>query len=83
MTSFTLGLDDELAARLEERAAQAGVSPEEMARRMIAERLVAHVDEPGADRDPSFDFIGIGSSDVLRGSDVDKLLAEGFGQFRS
>ncbi len=83
MTSFTLGLNDELAARLEERAAEAGVSPEEMARRMLVERLIGRVDQPSEDRDPSFDFIGVGSSDVLRGSRVDELLAEGFGQFRS
>ncbi|HSH61292.1 MAG TPA: CopG family transcriptional regulator [Acidimicrobiales bacterium] len=82
MTSFTLDLNDELAARLEERAAQAGVSPEEMARSMLAEKLVEQVDHPSADSDPSFDFIGVGSSDVLRGSRVDELLAEGFGQFR-
>jgi len=83
VTSFTLGLNDVLAARLEERAAQAGVSPEEMARRMLAESLVEHIDQPSTDRDPSFDFIGIGSSDVPRGSRVDELLADGFGQFRS
>ncbi len=83
VTFFTLGLNDELAARLEERAGQAGVSPEEMAGRMLAERLVEQVDRPSAGRDPSFDFIGVGSSDVVRGSRVDELLGEGFGQFRS
>lgn len=83
MTFFTLGLNDELAARLEERAGQNGVSPEEMARRMLAESLVEHMDQPSGDIDPSFDFIGIGSYEMLRGSRVDELLAEGFGQFRS
>lgn len=82
VTSITLGLSSELTARLEERAAQAGVPPEEMARMMLSERL-AEPQRSNLEGDPSFDFIGIGSSDVLRGSDVDELLAEGFGQFRS
>ncbi|MDQ3641697.1 MAG: ribbon-helix-helix protein, CopG family [Actinomycetota bacterium] len=83
MTSITLGLNDELTARLERRAARAGVSLEEMARRILAERLDEAPEKPTLDSDPSFEFIGVGSSDVLRGSNVDELLAEGFGQFRS
>ncbi len=83
MTSITLGLDDELAARLMERAARAGISSEELAHQMLAEGLAEISEEPIADHDPSFDFIGIGASEVLRGSQVDELLAEGFGQFRS
>ena len=50
VTSLNLGLDDELAARLERRAACAGIAPETLATKAIEEYL-AHDREPdGAGR---------------------------------
>ena len=70
MTSITVGLDDKLAARLAERAARAGVSPEELAGKTLEEFL--------SRSDASFDFSGTMSSDQVSGDRVDDLLAEGF-----
>src|SRR5438046_1363110 len=39
VTPINLGLDDELAARLERRAARAGIAPEALATKAIAEYL--------------------------------------------
>jgi hypothetical protein len=83
MTSFTVGLDDALAARLARRAAEAGVAPEVLVERAVAEFLQKPQPEPrpvnGEEADP-FSWVGMGDSDVLRGAKVDELLGEGFGQ---
>lgn len=81
MTRITVGLDDDLAALLAERAAQAGLTPEELAGQLLAEDLSE--DAVGADASTQgggFAFFDAGSSPVLRGREVDELLAEGFGQ---
>ena len=39
MTTIAITLDDELAARLNEKAAKRGLAPEEWARQAVAEQL--------------------------------------------
>ncbi|MGH8933868.1 MAG: hypothetical protein ACRDZO_25345 [Egibacteraceae bacterium] len=73
MTTVTLRLDDELAARLAERAQAAGVSPDELAGRVLGEFL-QH--EPAVRK---LEFIGMGSSQELQSDRVDELLAQGYG----
>ena len=67
MVTLTLQLDDESASRLQPRAEEVGVTPEEFAAQEVTRSL----------QDP-FEFIGVGESDasVL---DTDRLLAGGFG----
>lgn len=59
--------------RLAERARVAGVSPDELVERALAQFL----EQRPAGR--HLEFFGIGSSETLRGDRVDELLAEGFG----
>ena len=66
MTSLTVDLDDDAAERLRRQAEQEGVTPAELARRLLTEVT---------GQDP-FDFFDAGSSDVLRGDQVDERLAE-------
>jgi Ribbon-helix-helix protein, copG family len=73
MTTVTVRMDDELAARLRQHADAAGVSPDELVERALSRFL----DERPASR--HLEFFGIGSSEVLRGDWVDELLTEGFG----
>lgn len=83
MTHITFGLDDELVARLAARAADAGLTPEEMAAKLLSEDLrdATDADRSGGDLESSaFGYFDAGSSTSLRGRDVDALLAEGFGQ---
>lgn len=82
MTRITLGLDDDLAARLAARAARAGMTPEELAEGLLAEDLRDADAEVSTSRGGSaaFGFFDTGSSATLRGRDVDSLLAEGLGQ---
>lgn len=75
MTSITVGLDDQLAARLTEQAARVGVEPAELARQAVVEYL-----EHGSEGSSELEFVGMGSSAKLRGTAVDELLAEGFGR---
>ena len=71
MTSLTVELDDDAAEQLRRRADREGVSPAELATRL----LVAAAAEP----DP-FDFVGSFESDVLGARDTDAFLSEhGFG----
>jgi hypothetical protein len=85
VTSITVGLDEKLAARLAEQAARAGMTPEQWASKTLED----HLAETGATSreatraDDPFAWIGLGSSDELRGAAVDDLLAKGFGQSRS
>lgn len=82
MTHITLGLDDDLAARLVAHAARAGLTPEELAAELLAEDL--RDADADASTSPSqstaFSFFDTGSSTTLRGREVDSLLVEGFGQ---
>jgi hypothetical protein len=80
VTSITVGLDDESADRLAEKAAREGVAPEELAGRVLHDWLVGTA--PAEDADP-FAWVGAASSPRLRGASVDELLAEGFGQLPS
>ena len=78
-TQITVGLDNTQAARLAERAARAGVSPEELASRLLAEDLSGKAADASTQSD-AFGFFDTGTSRVLRGRAVDELMAEGFGQ---
>ena len=81
VTSLNLGLDDELAARLERRAARAGIAPEALATKAIAEYL-AHDREPdqaGAVDDP-LGWLGCYGNESAQSERIDALLAEGFGR---
>lgn len=71
MADITINLADEQARRLRERAKRAGVDDAELVARAVDDLL--------ATQDP-FEFVGMGSSDTLRGRNVDQLLKEhGFG----
>jgi hypothetical protein len=81
VTRITVGLDDSLAARLAERAARAGLTPEELAAHLLAEDLNGEPADPeGAMGSAGFGFFDAGSSGILRGRAADEMLAEGFGQ---
>lgn len=67
MVSLTLELDNESALRLRKRAAELGVSPEELAATEVRRAV----------QDP-FEFVGIGESDASA-LDTAQLLAKGFG----
>ncbi|MGH8908179.1 MAG: hypothetical protein ACRD0K_17135 [Egibacteraceae bacterium] len=73
MTTVILHLDDELAARLAERAQAAGVSPDELAGRVLGEFL------QHAPAVRKLEFIAMGSSEELQPDRVDELLAQGYG----
>ncbi|MGH9039296.1 MAG: hypothetical protein ACRDZ3_03610 [Acidimicrobiia bacterium] len=80
MTSFTVGLDDALAARLARRAAEAGLAP--LIQMALTEFLgEARESRPASGERPDpFSWVGLGESVALRGARVDELLAEGFEQ---
>lgn len=81
MTSINLGLDDDLAARLERRAALAGIAPDALATKAIAEYL-AHGGEsegPDADDDP-LAWLGRYANQDAQSDQIDALLADGFGR---
>lgn len=81
MTRITIGLDDDLAALLAERATHAGLTPEDYACRLLAKELSEDaVDADASTQGAGFAFFDAGSSALLRGREVDELLAEGFGQ---
>jgi hypothetical protein len=65
-SAFTVELDDRAAERLRERAEREGVTADELARRLLTE---------ASEQDP-YEFFAVGSSNRLRGSQVDDLLAE-------
>lgn len=66
MASLTVDLDDVAAERLRRQAEREGVTPGELARRLLAEAT-------GAD---PFEFFDAGASETLRGASVDERLAE-------
>jgi hypothetical protein len=73
MTTIQVDLDDDLARQLEQRSAEAGLSPAQLARQLLTECLER---SPG----PLESFLGIGASSELRGDNVDELLENGFGR---
>lgn len=81
MTPINLGLDDELAARLERRAARAGIAPEALATKAIAEYL-AHDREPDQSGavDDALGWLGRYGNERAQSERIDALLAEGFGR---
>ena len=82
MVSLQDGLDDDQADRLAERAQALGVAPEELARRLLAERLADGREVGGggeAGVDP-FAWIGSGASDEAQSDCAGEMLAEGFGR---
>lgn len=80
-TPINLGLDDELAARLERRAARAGIAPEALATKAIAEYLAddREPDEAGA-VDDALGWLGRYGNERAQSERIDALLAEGFGR---
>jgi predicted transcriptional regulator len=66
MTSLTVNLDDDVAERLRRQAEQEGVTPGELARRLLTE---------ATGQDP-FAFFDASSSEPLRGERVDEQLTE-------
>lgn len=78
---MNLGLDDELAARLERRAARAGIAPEALATKAIAEYLAddREPDQAGA-ADDALDWLGRYGNERAQSERIDALLAEGFGR---
>jgi len=80
VTSINLGLDDELAARLERRAARAGIAPEALATKVIEEYL-AHDREPDdAGAVDPLGWLGRYGNEHAQSERIDALLAEGFGR---
>ncbi len=81
MTSINLGLDEELAARLERRAARTGIAPEAPATKAIAEYLAddREPDQAGAADDP-LGWLGRYGNERAQSERIDALLAEGFGR---
>jgi len=81
VTPIKLGLDDELAARLERRAARAGIAPEALATKAIEEYL-AHDREPdqASAVDDPLGWLGRYGNEHAQSEDIDALLAEGFGR---
>jgi predicted transcriptional regulator len=72
MTRWTIELDDDVARRVTEAAAERGVAPEQLAGEAVAEQF-------GGRR--RLAFAAIGASGSPRGAaQADDLLAEGFGQ---
>ena len=64
MTSLTVNLDDAAAERLRRQAEAAGITVDELVRRLLTD---AATDDP-------FEFFDAGRSDALRGSNVDERL---------
>lgn len=81
VTSINLGLDDELAARLERSAARAGIAPEALATKAIEEYL-AHDREPddASAVDDPLGWLGRYGNEHAQSERIDALLAEGFGR---
>ncbi len=78
--TIPVDLPDEVAQRLAAEAARRGVTPEQLAAEVLEAQLPGDADREESD---PFAWVGILSSDELRGRRVDELLAKGFGQSRS
>jgi predicted transcriptional regulator len=74
----SISVDEKLAARLAERAKRAGVSVDELAEQAIEEYLEEPISPDGGEG--AFAFAGAGSNPNVSARDIDKVVAEGFGQ---
>lgn len=73
MTRWTIEVDDDVARRVTDAAAERGVAPEQLAGEAVAEKFA-----PRRRRPP---FTAVGGSGSRRGAaQADELLAEGFGR---
>ena len=72
MTRWTIELDEQVAERVVQAAAEQGVAPEQLAGQVVAQRFGA--------RRRRLAFAAVGASGSPRGAaQADELLAEGFG----
>ncbi len=72
MTKLTLEVDDGVAARVAEAAAELGVAPETLAAEVLAERF---------SRPRTLGFVSLGrSTNGRRAAEDEHMLAEGFGR---
>lgn len=72
MTKWTIEIDDEVAKRVADAAAERGVAPEQVAGEAVAEKFPPR---------RKLAFAAIGSSSSGRGAaEADEMLAEGFGR---
>lgn len=80
--TYDLGLDDELAARLERRAARAGVAPAALATKAIEEYLSRDSEPDNANdiNDDPLAWLGRYGNERAQSERIDTLLAEGFGR---
>ncbi len=73
MTRITIEVDEQVAERVREAAAERGVAPEQLAGQVLAEQFPA--------RRRHLAFAAVGASGSPRGAaQADELLAEGFGR---
>lgn len=73
MTKLTIEVDDEVAKRIAEAAADRGVAPEDVAGEAVTEKF--------APQRRRLAFAAVGSSGSSRGAaQADELLGEGFGR---
>jgi len=71
MAKLTIELEDEVAKRVADEAADRGVAPEELAGEILAAKFSAR---------RHLSFAGAGASGAARGAaNADELLADGFG----
>jgi hypothetical protein len=72
VTRLTIEVDDKVAQRVAEAAAERGVAPEQLAGEVVAERFPPR---------RKLAFAAIGASGSTKGAaEADELLAEGFGR---
>ena len=73
MTRWTIEVDEQVAERVVQAAAEQGVAPEQLAGQVLAEQFAA--------RRRRLAFAGFGASGSSRGAaQADEPLAEGFGR---
>ena len=73
MTRWTIEVDEQVAERVVQAAAEQGVAPEQLAGQVLAEQFAA--------RRRRLAFAGVGASGSPRGAaQADEMLAEGFGR---
>jgi hypothetical protein len=71
VTRLTIEVDDKVAQRVAEAAAERGVAPEQLASEVVAEKFAGR----------RLAFAAIGASGSTKGAaEADELLAEGFGR---
>jgi hypothetical protein len=73
MTRWTIEVEDDVAERVADAAAERGIAPEELAREAVTEKFSSRR------RRLAFAAVG-GSGSAQGGAEADDLLAEGFGR---